>query len=84
MLRTALIIGASSGIGAAYADCLARRGHDLVLVARDVGKMNRSRRGVAIDVLGADPQTGPSLPHAALRPREDVRQELRKQMGVAD
>jgi NADP-dependent 3-hydroxy acid dehydrogenase YdfG len=26
-LRTALIIGASSGIGASYADRLARRGH---------------------------------------------------------
>ena len=56
----ALITGASSGIGATYADRLARRGHDLVLVARDTGRMEelaarlRIYAGRTVEVIGAD------------------------------
>ncbi|KML67994.1 SDR family NAD(P)-dependent oxidoreductase [Pectobacterium peruviense] len=57
---TVLITGASTGIGATYADRFARRGHDLVLVARDEARLNaladrlRNDHHINVDVLQAD------------------------------
>jgi short-subunit dehydrogenase len=44
---TALITGASSGIGALYADKLARRGYDLILVARSQDSLTRIGKDIA-------------------------------------
>jgi short-subunit dehydrogenase len=74
---TALITGASTGIGATYADRLARRGYDLVLVARDHARLEavaarlRSGTGRRIDVLPADLTEREELARAETRLRDD-------------
>ena len=52
--------GASSGIGAVYADRLAHRGYDLILVARNAARMEalatrlRAETGRTVEVLPGD------------------------------
>jgi short-subunit dehydrogenase len=77
-LRTVLITGASTGIGATYADRFARRGHDLVLVARDHARLDslatrlRAEYGVSVDLLAADLTKAEDLRRVETRLREDA------------
>ena len=78
-LPSVLITGASTGIGAAYAERFARRGHDLVLVARDAARMEalgarlRQESGISIDIIQADLTKAEELATVETRLRDDAR-----------
>ncbi|MHC0017821.1 SDR family NAD(P)-dependent oxidoreductase [Acinetobacter pittii] len=73
-----LITGASTGIGAIYAERFARRGHDLVLVARDKIKLDlladrlRQENGISVDILPADLTQSEDLATVEARLRDDT------------
>ena len=85
---TAVVTGASSGIGKVYADRLARRGYDLILVARRADRLEalardlRQRDGVNVQVHVADLGSAADLEKLVQahrrQPRRDVVGEQRR------
>lgn len=79
LTTTALVTGASSGIGAVYAERLAARGHDLLLVARDGQRLQalanelQALHGVSVEVLTADLVEAADLARVEKRLRDDHR-----------
>ena len=75
-MPTALITGASAGLGAEFARQLARRRADLILVARSQDALDalasdlRSEHGVAVEVLVADLAEGDGVAKVADRLRD--------------
>ncbi|MDR7114447.1 SDR family oxidoreductase [Caulobacter sp. BE254] len=73
----AVVTGASTGMGAVYADRLARRGHDLILVARNTDKLKAladqvvQATGRRVETLTADLRRAADLETIAQRLRTD-------------
>lgn len=77
-LGTAVVTGASSGIGKVYAEKLAARGYDLLLVARDAGRLEALAQtitrasGRKVEVLPADLGKPEDVARVARRIGEDA------------
>jgi len=78
-MPTAVITGATAGLGLGYSEAFARRGFDLVLVARDEGRLASVARelvgrfGVVVEVLPADLAARADVDRVAARLAESDR-----------
>jgi uncharacterized protein len=78
-MPTAVVTGATSGIGLAFAQQLAASRHDVVLVARNVERLEtvaaelRSRHEVRAEVVSADLSTSSGMALVETRLRDDGR-----------
>ena len=78
-MPAALVTGATSGIGNAFAQRFAAEGYGLVLVSRDVGRLDavavalRERYRVDVEVLPADLSDREQMERVADRLRDDAR-----------
>ncbi|MFQ4147941.1 SDR family NAD(P)-dependent oxidoreductase [Arthrobacter sp. LAPM80] len=76
---TALVTGATSGLGAEFAQQLGRSQHDLVLVARDAARLEakavrlRSECGVHVEILPADLVTDDGVASVSARLADPAR-----------
>lgn len=78
MSQTALITGATAGIGHSFAQTLAARGTDLVIVARDTARLEqlaedlRKKHHVDVDVITADLASQDGIDRVAQRLTESA------------
>src|SRR5690349_5525409 len=82
-MGTAVVTGATAGIGAEYARRLAERGHDLVLVARREERLQTLAGELGAEALGADLGDPADLAAAAERAARDDVELLVNSAGIS-
>jgi uncharacterized protein len=78
-MKSALITGATAGIGESFARLLATQGYDLILVARDLDRLNQRKNElltlnpqITVEVLRADLTISSDLDQVSARVKEGI------------